>query len=267
MASGSSSPLRMPSFLHGSYTGIRQKSREVGKWYGEQYRKTGSFSVPRELVAVSADEVVIAHETVDLQREHPAWRLYLLAGVEDAACEVLDWQDSHQVGDAFEESCRGEAWGALYFAMTHEAPMSAARVALRLRAVLRFWEVLQSARYLFRTPNDPVTLDGLMKATCGWAVDAWFSEGELPVRSQLEKVAERMERATREDSTELILRQMPHMLAHAKGVRHPGMLTDPTFLRERLSALDPAAFAPLSAAWPAMLIRQLHLWDRQFGQQ
>lgn len=145
--------------------------------------------------------------------------------------------------------------------------MSASRVALRLRAVLRFWEELQSVRYLFRKPADPLSLEGLMKATCGWAVEAWSSKEELPVRTHLEQVAERMERATREDSTEMIVRRMPDMLAHAKGVRHPDVLADPAFLRERLSALDASAFAPLSAAWPAILIRQLHLWDRQLGQQ
>jgi hypothetical protein len=257
----------MPSFFHGSYREVHRKSREEGLRYGEHYRRTGSFPLPRELFGVSSGERVIAHEVVDFQRERPAWRLYMLASVADGVCEALDWQNSRLVGDAFEEYCRGEAWGALYFAISHDAPMSNVRMALRLRAVLRSWVTLQSARYLFKDPQRPSGLEELMMAACDWALEAWSSEVELPVRARLERVAERMERATREESTEVILRQMSRILAHAHGVKHPTVLADPRFLRERLSALDSAAFAPVSAAWPAMLIRQLHLWDRQLDPQ
>lgn len=266
-ASGSSPSLLMPSFLHGSYRAVHQKSREEGLRYGERYRMTGSFSLPQELMEVCTGELVIAHEVVDFQRDRPAWRLYMTGNVADGLHEALDWQDSRQVGDAFEECCREAAWGALYFAIAHEPPMNAVRVALRLRAVLHFWEELQSARYLFSSPDTALSLEELMNASNGWALEAWASGGEGPLRTRLKAAAERMGQATREDCIEIILQQMPRALSHAQGLKHRRVLTDPGFLRQRLSALEEASLAPISAAWPAMLIRQLHMWDRQLEKQ
>jgi hypothetical protein len=191
----------------------------------------------------------------------------MAGNVADGLYEALDWQNSRQVGDIFEECCREAAWGALYFAITHEAPMSAMRIALRLKAVLRFWAVLQSARYLFSVPDTALSLEELMNASCGWALEAWSLGGETPARTRLEMVAERMTRATREDSIEVILQQMARALSFAHGLKHRAVLADPGFQRQRLSAMDAASFAPVSAAWPAMLIRQLHIWDRQLEKQ
>ena len=191
----------------------------------------------------------------------------MTGNVADGLQEALDWQNSRQVGDAFEKWCREAAWGALYFAIANEAPMNAMRVALRLRAVLQFWDELQSARYLFSSPDTALSLEELMNASSGWALEAWCLGRENPVRTRLEMAAERMGQATREDCTEVILQQMPQALSFAHGLKHRHVLTDPGFQRQRLSALDEASFASISAAWPAMLIRQLHIWDRQLEKQ
>lgn len=264
---GSAPPLLMPSFLHGSYRAVHQKSREEGLRCGERFRASGSFSLSQEPREVSAREIVITHEVVDFQRERPAWRLYMIGNAADGLHEALDWQNSRQVGDAFEEYCREAAWGALYFAIAHEAPMNTMRVALRLRAVLRFWDGLQSVRYLFSTPEAPLSLEELMSASNGWALEAWSPGGENSLRTRLEMSAARMGSATREDCTEIILQQMPRALALASGLKHRAVLMDPAFQRQRLSALDEASFAPISSAWPSMLIRQLHIWDRQLEKQ
>ena len=41
---------------------------------------------------------------------------------------------------------------------------SAEKMALRLQAMLRFWEPLQSVRYLFTSPSEPINLEQLMIA-------------------------------------------------------------------------------------------------------
>lgn len=264
---GSTPALLMPSFLHGSYRAVHQKSRAEGLRYGERYRTAGAFSLPQEVMEVSTSEMVIMHEVVDFQRDLPAWRLYVIGNVADGLHEALNWQNSRQVGDAFEECCREAAWGALYFATAHEAPMDAIRVALRLRAVLRFWDHLLSARYLFSSPDTALTLEELINASSGWVLEAWSLGREAPLRARLEMAAERMGQATREDCTEIIFQQMPHALSFAQGLKHRDALADPGFQRQSLSALDEASFAPISSAWPAMLIRQLHIWDRQLEKQ
>jgi hypothetical protein len=265
MDAGQSSSLEMPSFLHGIYAEVGRKTRKEGQRCGEQYRKEGSFPAPRDLLEVPRGEVVIAHEVVDFQHARPVWRLHMVSNVMSALYETVDVNSIMQARDAYEDFCRATAWGALYFVISPTGPVSSERTSRRLDALLSFWGPLQSVRYLFQTLDAALTLEELLMAACGWAVEAWCPVGEAPFRERLALAAERMSRATRDDSMAAILRQMPRALAHEPRLKHRETLADPTFQRQRLEALDGEAFAHVSAAATSMLIRQLHLWDRQLG--
>jgi hypothetical protein len=205
------------------------------------------------------------HEVADFQRERPVFRLYMVAGVMGALGDALNWQDTFPVRARYEASCLETAWGALYFAVAQPGALSAERVARRLQAVLRFWEPLQSARYLFKTLNTVLTLEELMVAACDWAMDAWSPASAASVRTRLEAAAERMARATREDCIEAILRQMPRAFVHARGLKHSDVLANPALLRQHLTTLDPASFARMSAACTSDLLEHLYDWDHQLG--
>jgi hypothetical protein len=261
------SSLQMPSFLHGSFQSVSRRAREEGKRCGEQYRKDGSLPEPVQLLEVPPDEVVLTDEVADFQHERAAWRLYMVGNVADGLCEALDRKNAFQLSDAYEAFCRETAWGALYFVASFEAPRSAERMALRMKAVLRFWEPLQSVRYLFKTLNSVLTLDELMMASNDWAMKAWSPAGAASVRARLERATERMASATKQDSLEAIIRELPSALEHARGLKHREVLADPAFLRQRLEMLEPASFERISGACPADLIGQLYAWDRQLQQQ
>ena len=255
--------LRMPSFLHGSFATVARRSSTEGRRCGEHYRQHSTFPPPRELREAAPGEVVIAHEVVDFQREQPAWRLYQVSRVLSGLYEAMEFQSTSQVRDAYEALCRETAWGALYFAIAPPSPVSAERTALRLQAVLRFWEPLQSARYLFTSPNAVLTLEDLMMASQGWAVEAWCPPGEAPIRDRLTLTAERLARATPQDSIEAILRQLPRALTEARALKHRDMLSSPSFQRQRLAMLSPEAFARVSGACTGYLIELLYDWDDQ----
>jgi hypothetical protein len=265
MTPGQPASLQLPSFLHGTYSGVHQKTRKEGQLCGEQYRKNGTFPIPREMLEVPPGEVVLTLGVADFQHERSVWRLYMVSNVMDALWEALDWQNSITVRDAYEESFHDTAWGALFFAIEQMGPVSAERAASRLRAVLRFWDPLQSARYLSKDLGAAHTLEELMVAACGWAMDAWCPVGESSVRARLEAAAERMARATREDCIEAILRQLPRALSSERGLKHWQVLADPALQRERLASLDPLAFERVSAARTADLIGLLHDWDHELG--
>lgn len=267
MAPEQPSSLQMPSLLYGSNSAIHRKARKEGLRCGEQYRKGGSFPALHDLREVPTGEVVVTQEVADFQRERPAWRLYMVSDVMSGLWEALNWQSPFPVKDAYEAFFGETAWGALYFMTEQDAPMSAERTALRLQAVLRFWEPLQSVRYLYKTLGAALTLEELMVAACGWAMAAWCPEGGGSVRARLETAAERMARATREDCIEAILRQMPRALTSARGLKHRDVMGDPAFQRERLATLDPQAFARVSGARPSELIEKLHDWERELGLQ
>ncbi|WP_224250290.1 hypothetical protein [Hyalangium gracile] len=257
----------MPSFLHGTFMNVARRTSREGQRCGEQYRKDGTFPPPLGLLEIPAREVVIAHELVDFQHEQPTWRLYLFSRVISSLCEALDWQNSFQVDDEFEAFCRETPWGALYFTLSQKAPLSAERMSLRLQAVLRSWEPLQSARYLFKKLDAVLSLEDLLLESSDWVMDAWCPKDDGSVRTRLELAADRMSRATREDCIEAILRQMPRALEFVRGLKHRDLLADPSFQRQRLTLLTPEAFERLSAACTSDLLGQVYAWDRQLAQQ
>jgi len=267
MASEQPSSLQLPSFLHGLYPSVHQKAKKEGLRCGEQYQKDGVFPAPRQMLEVSPGEVVLTHGVADFQHERPVWRLYMVSEVMLALSEASEWQDPFPVRDAYEAFFRETAWGALYFVTSQDAPRSADLTALRLQAVLRFWEPLQSARYLFKTLGTALTLEELMVASCGWAMDAWCPAGETSVHARLKTAAERMARATREECLEAIFREMPRALAYARNLKHRDVVADPTFQRERLASLDPLAFERVSGACTSDLLEKLYDWDHELGLQ
>ncbi|WP_257452799.1 hypothetical protein [Archangium lipolyticum] len=266
MTPGQPASLQLPSFLHGTLRSVQQKTKREGLRCGEQYREDGTIPVPRQMLEVPAGEVVVAHEVVDFQRERPAWRLYMVSDVMGGMREALDWQNTLPARDSYEACCLETAWGALFFALAQMGPVSAERTARRLQSVLRFWESLQSVRYLFKKLGAAHTLEELMVASCGWAMDAWCPEGEVSVRARLENAAELMARATREDCVEAIFRQMPQALAHAGKLKHR-QVADPAFQRERLAKLDSRSFERVSGACTGELISLLIGWDRDLERQ
>ncbi|MFY0582210.1 hypothetical protein ACN28S_55170 [Cystobacter fuscus] len=263
MDSEAPSLLQLPSFLRGTYLAVSGMARREGERCAAQYLREGFFPAPRELSAMPPGEVVVVHEVADFQRERPAWRLYLLSNVLEGLCEALDWRNAFQVSDLHEAFCRETPWGALHAAVAQEAPRSTERTALRLRSVLRFWEPLQSARYLYKTLGAVLTLEGLLEASHDWVLQAWCPVENGPLRTRLEMAAERMAQATREDSEEVLVREVPRALPHAQGLKHRSRLADPSFVRQRVAALDPASFERISGACTSDLLEALYDWDRE----
>ena len=265
MEPGQPSPLQMPSFLQGSYASVHRKANEEGLRCGAQYRLDGTFPPPPQLREVAPGEVMIAEGSVDFQHEREAWRPYLMFRLQEGFWEALDWSGMRDMDERYEAFCRDTAWGALYFALGTTAPRSAERTALRVQALLRFWEPLSSARYLWKTPQDAMTLEELVVAGCDWVLEAWCPEGGESVRARLATAAERMAHASREQSIEAILRQLPRVLSSGRHFKHREPMMDPALQRQYLSTLDPAAFARVSGACTAELLMLLSGWDRQLG--
>ncbi|HYO57120.1 hypothetical protein [Archangium sp.] len=258
--------IQLPSFLHGTYTSIESKTKAEGRRCAEQYQLSGAFPQPRELRTVAPGDVVFTHNVVDFQDEYPAWRLYMVSEVIMSLCE-MDEKNHRHLSSLYENSFRETAWGALYFALSGDAPESAERTALRLQAVLRFWDSLQHGRYLHQKLNTFMTLEELMTAACGWAMDAWCPEGGASIRSRFAVASERMARATRQECVEAILRQLPHVLPFAdrKQLNHPEVVMDSTAWREHLATLDAAAFERISGVRPGCVLERLYLWDRELN--
>jgi hypothetical protein len=260
--------LQLPSFLHGPYIAINSKTKAEGRRCARQYQLSGTLPQPRELRTLAPGELVFTHNVVDFQDHLPAWRLYMVSEVMMSLYDV-DKKNHRHLGNLYETTFRETAWGALYFALSGDVPESAERMALRFQAVLRFWDSLQHGRYLHQKLNTFMSLEGLMTAACGWAMDAWCPEEGASVRSRFAVASERMARATREECIEVILRQLPRILPFVdrNQLNHPEVVMDATAWREHLATLDAAEFDRISGVRPGAVLGRLYVWDRELDIQ
>ena len=264
MTTPQSPVLEFPAMLHGSIGAIR---REVGaecrRWTRE-YLKTGRFNQPRRMLQVPPGEALVMHSAAEFEfMGRSSWRIHMFIDVFTNLDEGVPKEDRQRMEEAFESFCLSTPWGALYHAVAPPPPRSAERMARRLAALLRFWDVLQGPRYAYRVPDTHHTLDDLVAYIYRKTLEAWCPGGPTSVREHLALAVERMSRATQEHCMEAVLRVMPVLLEVDTEFKHREVLKDPRFLRERLSALSPKDFEDISSAYTYTVTVQLANWDRE----
>ena len=258
--------LEFPAWLYGTKAAIRRKVSAEGRWWARQYLKTGAFPPPRQMHQVPPGEVLVMHAGAEgFDWALPRWRMHVFVEVFTRLDEGVPKEERPRMRDAFESFCLSTPWGALDHAVSPPPPQSAVRMASRLAAVLRFWEVLQGLRYAFWSFDQKYTLEELMDDIYRKTLEAWCPGGPASVREHLALTVERMSRATREECLEAVLQVMSGIVEVDTDIKHRGGLGDPDFLRERLSALPPNKFEELSSAYKYEVATQLSDWDRELG--
>ena len=258
--------LEFPAMLHGLTGAVLRKVRAKGQGWAREYLKTGAFTQPRQMIQVTPGELLEVSSGAEFDIiPRPRWRVHLFADVFLSLNEGVPREERQRMEDAFESFCLSTPWGALYHAVSPPPPRSAERMARRLAALLRFWEVLQGPRYAYRLPDTQHTLGSLVDFIYRETLEAWCPGGPTLVREHLSLTVERMARATREDCMEAVLRVIPVLVRANADLRHREMLSDPGFLRERLDALPPNDFEDVSSAYVYAVNGPLYAWDRALG--
>jgi hypothetical protein len=258
--------LEFPAWLYGTTAALLREVRTEGHWWAREYLKTGAFPQPRQMRQVSPGEVLVMHSGAeDFDWARSRWRVHMFISVFSSLDEGVPEEKHERMRDAFESFCLSTPWGALYHAVSPPPLRSAERMANRLASVLRFWEVLQGPRYAFRPFAQPYTLEELLEDIYRKTLEAWCPGGPASVREHLALTVERMSRATREDCVEALLRVIPVLVEVDTEFKHPEVLSDPDFLRERLAALPPRRFETISSAYKYTVTVQLAAWDRELG--
>jgi hypothetical protein len=260
-----SSVLEFPAWLHGTIATIRRKVRAEGQWWAREYLETGAFPQPRQMRQVQPDEVMVMHSGAEFGAPHACWRMHMFTSVFIRLDECVPVEARQRTEDAFESFCLSTPWGALNNAVSPLPPQSAERMANRFASLLRFWEVLQGPRYAFWSFDDNYTLEELMDDIYCMTLEAWCPGGPAPIRERLALTVKRMARATREECLEAVLRVMPAVMETNRDLQHREVLSDPGFLRERLSTLPSEKFEELSSADKYAVNGQLYDWDRELG--
>lgn len=167
--------------------------------------------------------------------------------------------------ESFESFCLSTPWGALDHAVSPPPLRSAQRMARRLTALLRFWDLLQGPRYAYRVPDTHHTLESLVEYLYGKTLEAWCPGAFTSVRDHLALTVERMARATREECMEALLRVIPVLVLANTDLKHREVLSDPGFVRARLAALPPEDWEDVSSAYRYAVNGPLCAWDRALG--
>lgn len=259
--------LELPAMLHGLQRTILREVRAKGRQWAREYLKTGRFTPPQHMLKVAPGELLVLHSGADSHLvPQPRWRVHLFADVFSSLSEGVPQAERQRMEEVFESFCLGTPWGALYHCVSPPPPRSAERMARRLAALLRFWDVLQVSRFAFWFER-PYTLEELVENIYGRTLEAWCPERPASVREHLVLTVGRMSQATREECMEAVLRVMPALLAVDTGFEHRETLGDPDFLREHLRALSPKDFEEISSGYPYTVTLQLSDWDRALGRQ
>jgi hypothetical protein len=258
--------LEFPAWLYDTTAAILRKVRTEGRWWAREYLKTGAFPQPRQMRQMQPGEVLVMHSGAEgFDWNRPRWRVHLFVEVFTSLDECVPEEERQRTEEAFESFCLSTPWGALYHAVSPPPRRSAERMANRLTSVLRFWDVLQGPRYAFWSFEQKYTLEELLEDIYRKTLEAWCPGGPASVREHMALAVERMSRATREDCMEAVLRVIPVLVEGDTDLKHPEVLSDPDFLRERLSALSPKDFEDISSAYKYAVTGQLAAWDRELG--
>lgn len=258
--------LEVPAMLHGSIGTIRRKVKARSQVWAREYLKTGAFTLPRRMLLVPPGESLVMHAAAELEfMDRPSWRIHMFIDAFTHLDEGVPTEQRRRMEEAFESFCLSTPWGALYHAVSPPPPWSAARMAKRISALLRFWDLLAGPRYAYRVPDTHYRLDALMAYIYGQTLDAWCPEGSSSMREHLTLAVDRMAKATREDCTEALLRLMPVLVKSDAEFKHRESLSDPVFLRESISALSAKDFDGISSAYKYTVTTQLAAWDRRLG--
>ncbi|QRO01951.1 hypothetical protein JRI60_24500 [Archangium violaceum] len=256
--------LEFPAMLYGTTAAILRKVRAEGHWWAREYLKTGVFPQPRQMRQVPPGEVLVVRPGAEFGLNHPRWWMHMFVGVFTSLDECVQKEERQRTEDAFESFCLSTPWGALYHAVSPPPLRSAERMANRLAAVLRFWDVLQGLRYAFWFGRK-YTLEELMEDIYRKTLEAWCPGGPASVREHMALTVERMSHATRDDCLEAVLRVIPVLVKVDTDLKHREVLSDPGFLRDRLCALPLEDFEDLSSAYKYTVAVQLAAWDRELG--
>ncbi|MFY0565017.1 hypothetical protein ACN28E_14350 [Archangium lansingense] len=256
--------LEFPAWLYGTTAAIRRKVESEGRWWAREYLKIGAFPLPRQMRQVAPGEVLVMHSGAEFNLGRTRWWIHMFVEVFMGLNEGVPKEERQRMRESFESFCLSTPWGALYHAVSPPPPRSAERMANRLASVLRFWDVLQGPRYAFWF-GKKYTLEELMEDIYRKTLEAWCPGGPALVREHMALMVERMARATREDCLEAVLRVMPVLVEEDTEFKHREELSDPGFLRERLSALPLEDFEDISSAYKYTVTVQLAAWDRELG--
>ncbi len=233
-----------PDFLHGTFTALQRRTLAGGKKWAEAYRVSAKFP---DAVTLDVPRGAIIHtfDATDL----------------GAIIDALEWSDAAAVRRAFENHVQFFPWGALASVLGHWYPNSVERVSRRIKHLLSFWEALDTLRYVDRGPIRQLTLSELVQNHYGGLVRNWCERPTGDVKADLAAVLARLTAASGAEVRQRVASALVATARSDRRTRNVPTLTDPSWVAERVAALEPSTIQDLETAYEPRLLRQLFIWE------
>lgn len=253
-------------FLFGSFAAVKRKvGSEADRWT-RQYREHKTFPVPAEAL-VAPGSLVMTSDISDFQRESDRWRVYFTRALGSAIHKALKWRDHERVAADFEDATTRFSWGALDAAVGHLFPNSLPVVSRRLKAVLGFWEPLDTLQYIGRDAQLPLSLAELLRSHYEPLIEAWLGRPASDVRSDLGEVVARMESASAEDVRDKVTEALLDLAQTDTRIKNREALRSRARTAAMLETLEPREYDNLTGLYVPALNQILYGFDEMIPQE
>jgi hypothetical protein len=258
-ASSKSPPLLVPAFLFGDRTTCQRKMKAEAKKWVQRYREQGTFPEPK-LVPMAPGSIAFTDEStshflgggysfMDLttvsinpddarqQGLHIQWRWYMLDNLRSEALWILrhDYEAYEAFPRAFETfACRYPS-GALVVAITHALYNTIEAVSRRVEAVLGFWDLLDTVKYIDVFKRHP-TLSEVMALHFEGHVAMWVDQPSGNIRTDLRTAIDQMRRASDDEIRVRLIKRLRELADTERDLKHRAWLKSPGVIEAGLVA-------------------------------
>ncbi len=261
-ASSSAEGLLFPAFMYGDRTTCRRKMKAEAKKWAKCYLEGRDFPAPK-LIAVPPGTVVFTGEhmahmvaqgysfsfspQVNIvtiaanprqEGRHIQWRPYLL----DMLQAETEWAAKLSLGERFAFRCAfisyvcRSAWGAIGAASISCLLNSVELTVPRIEGVLRFWDVLDTLKYI-DSDERPLSLAQFMIENFGGQPAMWVDQPTGNIRTDLQTAIDQMRNASADEVHARLIKRLREFVDIDKHLNHRGWLKSSGVIEAGLEAI------------------------------
>ncbi|MBK9266639.1 MAG: hypothetical protein IPM54_43490 [Polyangiaceae bacterium] len=245
--------------MYGDRTTCRRKLKAEAKKWAKCYLEGRDFPEPK-LIAIAPGSVVFTDENTanwvgggysmnaganivtisanpKQQGLHIQWRAYLLETLqfETNWAAKLSREESFPFRRAFVPHVCRYPWGAISAAIITCLLNSIELTVPRIEGVLRFWEALDTLKYI-TFEERPIALAELMAYYFQGHIAMWVDEPTGNVRTDLQTAIDQMRRASEDEIHMRLLARLREYADTRKGLQHRAWLKSPGLIEAEVEA-------------------------------
>lgn len=232
--------IEFPTFLYGSFLSLHRRILNESKKWVSSYEKTKTFPEIQTQI-IQSDSVIYTCDKTDLYKNEKQWRLYFIDRLCDLILEKLNWKDFQEVACDFEDYMLGNAWGALAFSISGIPPNSIKRVTLRIEALTRFWEILESLNYVGPQSILTLPMSDLMSTCYSGFLKMWLDEPTDDILTNLHKAIYAINNANENEQHNRLVNILCNLALEEESLREDLRLSDPSWISSKINQIPSEA--------------------------